>query len=313
MAQQKKYDETARQALKNQFGIEYGGQESQSVYDKMLLANEEKKLQQQLVEQKYKSEQENKSQYDTVIESGKYADALQKLYDAGMASPQQMTQGQPEQVQPQAPREKILQPTSARAGTLSPLAATPQADPQPQYKTIPKGFDRFGRPTGYEIDKPSESANKRNIEISELEGQMKNLFALFGTAQKEAKSKVPYSGSKGIPGRIAGKIVGGMGAAGYSPNVNVYNDKRKAFATVVAKAAGEVRPTDEDIKRFMGTLFDIGKSDEENKILADQLIADLKARGAQAVWAGRTGKSSPQSQQQPAQSNQPTSDPLGLR
>lgn len=154
-------------------------------------------------------------------------------------------------------------------------------------------YDDFGnlRPKAPQRIKKTAAQEKRDVEIGELKGQAEGLIDLFGKAREEAAS-IPGVGELGIGGRIAGVAAGIRGKAGMSPAVNVYQDKRKAFATIVAKAAGEQRPTDQDIERFMETLPDIGKNDEENSMIIDQLVADLEAKGAGSVWADRVrGKS----------------------
>jgi len=162
-------------------------------------------------------------------------------------------------------------------------------------KFVPKGYDDLGRVTGYERIDASESEKKRSLEVTELDASIKNLVNSFALANKEAK-QVDNQGTRGIEGRIAGKIATIKGMVGDSPAVNVYRKRTKAFATTVAKAAGEVRPTDEDIRRFVATLMSTELSDEENQLLMEGLVADLRARGAKAVWAERVGGTSIQNQ-----------------
>lgn len=155
-------------------------------------------------------------------------------------------------------------------------------------KYVVSGFDELGRPKGWERTDDSETEKKRKLEVSELDSFVKSLSDSFALANKEAKS-VENQGKRGMEGRIAGKISTIKGIVGDSPAVNVYRMRSKAFATTVAKAAGEVRPTDEDIRRFMGTLMSTELSDEENTLLLNGLIEDLHSRGAKAVWAERIG------------------------
>ena len=154
---------------------------------------------------------------------------------------------------------------------------------------VPKGYDVSGRPTGYERKEKSAAQEKRDVEIKELSGQVTNLIQLYQMARKEADA-VPGVGQRGVSGRLAGKTAILKGKVGHSPAVNAFQDKIPAFATIVAKAAGEVRPTDRDIERFMGTLMTLDKNDEENAIIMQQLLQDLEAKGAGAVWSERTGK-----------------------
>jgi hypothetical protein len=165
---------------------------------------------------------------------------------------------------------------------------------------VPKGYDSLGRVTGYERIDKSESEKKRTLEITELDASIKNMVNAFGLAQQEAKKNVKGFGKPGLEGRILSQEAIIRGKIGESPNVNVYQDRIKAFATTVAKAAGEVRPTDMDIMRFIQTLPSIEKNDAENEIIINGLINDLKARGAKSVWLERSGGSSV-SEQSPKQ------------
>jgi hypothetical protein len=246
------------------------------------------------------------SELEKLLEQGKAADAQMKIYEAGGAPPSlfnqpQATNGQ-SNIQPgafpggQAPRPQVPGVTPPGAvvppqGVVSPQQSRQgsgvSAEPKPG-DVVPVKYDQFGRPTGYERVKQTAAQEKRNVEINELEGQVKNLIDLFKKARKEAGS-VKGIGERGIPGRIAGQVVVGKGKLGYSPAVNVFQDKIKAFATIVAKAAGEVRPTDMDIRRFVETLPTLKKNDAENEIIMNQLVNDLRARGAKAVWSSRIG------------------------
>lgn len=135
----------------------------------------------------------------------------------------------------------------------------------------------------------SAAQEKRDVEIRELEGQVENLVTLFKSARREV-SDIPGIGQTGPQSRFAGLVAKGRGSIGLSPKTNIFQRKLDAFATVVAKAAGEVRPTDRDIIRFRKTLLDISLSDAENQIIIDQLVADLRAKGAKAIWADRTAE-----------------------
>lgn len=141
-------------------------------------------------------------------------------------------------------------------------------------------------------EKPSAAEAKRNVEETKLSDELGGLLSSYGRARQEGLD-IQGFGKPGIMGRFAGLIAKGKGKAGYLPAINVYNDQRKAFATVVAKAAGEVRPTDEDINRFVATLPDTGKSDAENELLI-QDINDKVARGdIGALWKGKSRTNQP--------------------
>ena len=136
--------------------------------------------------------------------------------------------------------------------------------------------------------KISQAKEKRKVEVEELGNQAQDLITLFKSGQEEGK-KISGFGKTGPESRFAGRgasFLGMVGVPGYA-YINVYNRKKKAFATVVAKAAGEVRPTDEDIVRFMGTLPDFNLSDKENNIVIDQLQKDIQSKGYKKVWQDR--------------------------
>ena len=139
--------------------------------------------------------------------------------------------------------------------------------------------------------KPSAAESKRLVEEGKLADELGGLLSSFTRAKEEGIAGFPAFGTKGIGGRISGKVAGISGKMGYSPAINVYNAQRKAFATVVAKAAGEVRPTDEDIKRFLETLPDTAKSDEENALLIGDIQAKTEKGGIASLWPSAKGQS----------------------
>lgn len=131
--------------------------------------------------------------------------------------------------------------------------------------------------------KPSAAEEKRTVEEGKLGDELGGLLSSFDRATKEASS-VPGFGAPGVMGRLAGKGASVSGKFGYLPATNVYNAQRKAFATVVAKAAGEVRPTDEDIRRFVQTLPDIEKSDAENSLLISDIQDKVSKGNIGELW-----------------------------
>ncbi|MFH1230706.1 MAG: hypothetical protein V1709_04330 [Planctomycetota bacterium] len=137
--------------------------------------------------------------------------------------------------------------------------------------------------------KITASKEKQAVESAELGSQAQSLIDLFRTGQEEGKTNIKGFGATELGGRIAGRQASILAAMGKKelPALNIYNRKKKAFATTVAKAAGEVRPTDEDIKRFMGTLPDFNLSDQENEIVIEQLKKDITSKGYKNVWNDR--------------------------
>lgn len=164
-------------------------------------------------------------------------------------------------------------------------------EPQPG-DIVPSGFDEFGRPKGFERVKRTAAQEKRDVEIKELDAGIKNIVDSYNLARRDTEEAglvlESSLGKRGVMGRLAGKEAVVRGKLGHLPSVNVFQDRIKAFATTVAKAAGEVRPTDMDIERFIGTLPTIEKNDEENELIIRGLVNDLESRGAKAVWAERS-------------------------
>lgn len=150
-------------------------------------------------------------------------------------------------------------------------------------KYIPK-IDGLGRIIGYDIDKPSSAQETRNVETQELSDKLQGITKLFVKARKEASS-VDNFGKSGIEGRVAGVEAVMKGKIGDSPAINVFTDNVDAFATTTSKAAGEVRPTDEDIKRFSKAMISMYKNDAENALQLGVVLDDIRAKGHSISWA----------------------------
>jgi hypothetical protein len=149
---------------------------------------------------------------------------------------------------------------------------------------VAQELDALGRPKGFKLKEPTAAQDKRDVETKELAAQTSSLLSLFNKARKEATS-VPNFGAAGPLGRISN--IGAIGKAkmGFSPAINVFQDRVAAFATISAKAAGEIRPTDADIIRFSKALMNLKSNDEENAIQISQILKDIQAKGQSTVWA----------------------------
>lgn len=233
---------------------------------------------------------------ESQIETREKDDPLEDLLKRGKAVDAAFSIGRQDLVD--QIRNKSAKPIDAVNKSLSPVAQIPEStatsldnfikEPEPVKEPqvgdfIAESLDRFGNPTGFKRVKETGAQEKRNVEINELEGQVKGLIESFAGAREEV-SDIKNIGKRGVKGRVAGLEAVVRGKFGNSPKANVFQDKLKAFATTVAKAAGEVRPTDMDIKRFIGTLPTLTKNDEENTEIIEALINDVKVRGAKAVW-----------------------------
>ena len=144
------------------------------------------------------------------------------------------------------------------------------------------------------VPKKSGAQEKREVEKKQLSDELSGLFESFARATEEGKAAFGGAfGARGLLGRATGKLAGIKGRAGFSPAIDVFNAKRKAFATVVAKAAGEVRPTDVDIERFVETLMSTERSDEENELIMQDLLKKVEAEdreGLRQLWENATGR-----------------------
>ncbi len=141
------------------------------------------------------------------------------------------------------------------------------------------------------VPKKSAAQEKREVEASELSQGLEGLLNSFNRATSEAtRGGTPLVGERGPLGRIGGFLLGKKASIGASPAVKVFVDQRKAFATTVAKAAGEVRPTDVDIERFVATLPDpTTKTAEENALLVQDIKAKVQ-QGAKRWWEEASSK-----------------------
>lgn len=237
---------------------------------------------------------------DKLIKAGKVGDALIKLKESGMLDG---TVPQVEGITTVA--TGVSMPTSTPDGKT-------KLTPKPG-DIVPTKFNALGIPTAFEIFKPSEAEGKHFREGEILAKGVQNLVMDFndGMAQRDSFLK-----SQGISDTFAGlppgtqKILGGKLASAASAvgasnldKVQAFNRRRKAFATRVAKAAGEERPTDEDIDRFLGTLPSFDLPDPTNASLITGLIDDLNARGAEVIWAERTSGAEPRAEERKSESS----------
>lgn len=148
-----------------------------------------------------------------------------------------------------------------------------------------KGYDQLGRSLGTEPIPRNATQEKRDVENAELGGQSKIMIDLFNSAHKEASEMSEQFGKPGVGGRIANLNVIVAGKLGNAPAVNTFQDKIKAFASTVAKQAGEVRPTDADIERFIQAMLNLGKNDKENAINLATQLQELQNKKVNIDWA----------------------------
>ena len=136
------------------------------------------------------------------------------------------------------------------------------------------------------VPKKTAAQEKREVEQRKLSTELSGLLESFDRAIAEGRETVPFFGTRGIAGRLAGQYASLRGRAGVSPAIDVFNAQRKAFATTVAKAAGEVRPTDEDIRRFVETLPSPNRTDEENALIVADIQRKIQEGKIEELWSG---------------------------
>lgn len=249
--------------------------------EKLRKKQEEEELQKQIKLLQIKQQLETADPLSQLLKQGQVADAQMKIFNAGGPAPT-LFKGQPATAQNTIEKLTAINPPPEQPkfdGQIGPSTITPT----PQYQA--KELDAFGRPKGFSLKEPSAAEDKRNVESRELSGQTKNIMELFNDAMIEAKGNSADVGKEGLGGRLANLSTIMAGKAGYSPNVNIFQERIKAFATVTAKQAGEQRPTDADIERFIGAMMNFKNNDKENAIQMAQQLKDLQARGSNIDWA----------------------------
>lgn len=139
------------------------------------------------------------------------------------------------------------------------------------------------------VPKPSAAQEKRIVETQELATGLSDLLSSFNRAKTAGKRDIPGFGARGPLGRFAGFLGKQAGQAGLAPEIDVFNAQREAFATTVAKAAGEVRPTDEDIRRFVKTLPSTARTDEENDLIEADIRKKIQRGEVADLWKSGAG------------------------
>lgn len=184
----------------------------------------------------------------------------------------------------------------------SPTPSSPT--PSPSMPTMPNGMGISSmnipmgkgkvtiKPTGITPQQKQQMDMEKQLapeirEYKTLSSQAMNLKDLYIRAREEL-STTKGIGKPGVEGRVAGLIGKGKSALGVSPLANTYNARRLGFATTIAKAAGEVRPTDDDIKRFLKSLPDLALSDKENENRIIEMEKDLASKNPEQIWKERS-------------------------
>lgn len=214
---------------------------------------------------------------------GQVADAQMKIFNAGGPSPNIGSLLQSGgQVNPQSMiNQNLLSQVGPNSTGLQ--GGTDLENLKPG-DVVPTKFDQFGRPEGFELVKKTAAQDKRDVENEELSNQIANVTDLFMKAREEA-SQVPGFGKPGVAGRVANLTAIAGSKLGNLPTVKVFQDRIGAFATIAAKAAGEVRPTDADIERFSNSLTNLKNNDKENAVQLSQVLKDIESKGQGVLWA----------------------------
>lgn len=191
---------------------------------------------------------------------------------------QQTNQQEINEVIPDSPGQQINQTGESRQGD--------QAGQGGEFE-VTEVDPVTGQPKKIVRKKKSAAQEKRDVENKEIAGQIQNIVGLFNKARSEAEGSFigEEFGKASISGRIANRTALAQSQLGSLPAVKTFQDRIKAFATIVAKAAGEVRPTDRDIERFSNALVNLKNSDAENALQLEQILKDVQAKGQDISWA----------------------------
>ena len=140
--------------------------------------------------------------------------------------------------------------------------------------------------SGLGIQEDSSLSAAQQTQYAEMEAA-KSMVDQLGTELEEIGMTGfgPLSGILGAGKTLAGK-------ARFSDTVRTFNDSLRARATVLAKAFGEVRPTDEDIDRFvsaMPTVYDSREVAERKMENIRRQLQEVQGSLLQATQLGGGG------------------------
>jgi hypothetical protein len=139
-----------------------------------------------------------------------------------------------------------------------------------------------------ETQQIKEKARAENmVEQEQLQPRIKSVYQDFNDALDEVQTKAPDALKSGFTGYLArtGLKIGSSKFIDEYPAVATLSDNLKADATAFAKAAGEQRPTDVDIERFLATLLDPReRSLETNISKANSQKRRLENQGFNTEW-----------------------------
>jgi hypothetical protein len=208
---------------------------------------------------------------------------LNKLIEREVAK-KKVEQLFPEQ---QTPREKLEEVLLSRVvAQLEGQQDKPGEEGTPTQALPPGTTANIGGISIPVTGKQTAAQEKRQVEKVELAEGLEGLLESFDRAVAEGKESIPAFGKRGIKGRLAGQAAKIKGQLGFSPAIDVFNSQKDAFATTVAKAAGEVRPTDKDIERFVKTLPNPARSDEENALIIADIQKKIQQGNIGDLWTG---------------------------
>lgn len=239
-----------------------------------------------LIEQNFKEKnQGGMSPYEMAIISKLFPEVdINSMMNPG--APMQ-TPGMPPAMGPTGPQ--------SMSSPMSPPMSTPAGIPSAQYGMtgFKMGNMDFGQTpeSKAQMEIAKEAAKipaKQKAEGESLMEPTQLIGNLYNEALGEVSSKIPNVGASGFEGIYSRLKAKGGKVLGDFPKLKAFEDGIKAYATDYAKGAGEARPTDEDIKRFLDTLPTVtGVTDttESNSTKMRNQLLKLKARGVSYKWA----------------------------
>jgi hypothetical protein len=207
---------------------------------------------------------ENDGNFNNIIQSGKFADAIMKLTEAGIIPPN-VSSG----VSNTLPNS--ISQVSNGISNIMGIA------PDVNLPISPKGLNVMGVPTGYEIDKEKVKDIESRKEDIEKTG---NFVEQFGRSYNELKSSYPNIGDVGFGGlisRISAKV--GTKLDQY-PETQAFLRELLPLANKMARTIEGGRVTDQDRKVYADSLANtVSNPSSTNIRLVSNKLRQLKDKG----------------------------------
>lgn len=215
-------------------------------------------------EEEYRKWQmENESPFNSIIQSGKFADAVMKLTEAGIIPPN-VKGGISNVIPGNMPQVNVGTPVM---GSI----------PSSNLPISPKGLNVMGIPTGYEVDKEKVKDIESRKEDIEKTG---NFVEQFGRSYNELKSSYPNIGDVGFGGLIS-RISANVGTKlDQYPETQAFLRELLPLANKMARTIEGGRVTDQDRKVYADSLANtVSNPSSTNIRLVSNKLRQLKDKG----------------------------------